>query len=335
MFRPSGGVSLTSPASARRALTSVPSLVKSTYDPRNRRKHGTAWRCRRSEERGAASTLGRGRPDDATRPSGRRNATTRRRERVRPARSARGPVAHGGRRAPARCDGRLPTVADAPATPMAASEIAFASRSRPSGKLWGIGLNYADHAADLNEDRPTEPASFMKPATAATGPSGPIRLPPRELTNRVTAEAELASLSVRRVPTFDRASCGRRHRRVRSRHRHDRRGHLERNPRFLTRSKSFDSFLVFGSMDRHDRQVDSLDELSVKTVVNENVAAENRIDNMMTPPRELVSFHSEVMTLEPGDIISTGTPGAKHHRAGRSRQSRGRDSRHVAPNVVG
>ncbi len=51
--------------------------------------------------------------------------------------------------------------------------------------------------------------------------------------------------------------------------------------------------------------------MSVKTVVNERVVAENRIENMLFPPRELVAFHSGVATLEPGDVFSTGTPGAE------------------------
>jgi 2-keto-4-pentenoate hydratase/2-oxohepta-3-ene-1,7-dioic acid hydratase in catechol pathway len=60
------------------------------------------------------------------------------------------------------------------------------------GKLWGIGLNYEAHAGDLGENRPDEPASFMKPKTAAVGPGGPIRLPPKSQTQHVTAEGEIA-----------------------------------------------------------------------------------------------------------------------------------------------
>ncbi|SEO20829.1 2-keto-4-pentenoate hydratase/2-oxohepta-3-ene-1,7-dioic acid hydratase (catechol pathway) [Halogranum amylolyticum] len=213
---------------------------------------------------------------------------------------------------PLAAAGELPTPALASSSPVSAAHLALAAPLERPGKLWGIGLNYADHASDLNEDSPTEPASFMKPATAATGPGGPIRLPSREISDRVTAEAELAVVIGRTcsdvaeadvddvvagyVPVIDMTA----------------EDILERNPRFLTRSKSFDSFLVFGSELVTTDEVGALDDLSVRTVVNEEVAAENRIRNMMTPPRELVSFHSEVMTLEPGDVISTGTPGAKH-----------------------
>lgn len=209
-------------------------------------------------------------------------------------------------------EGSLPTPDEASASRIPSEHLSFAAPLERPGKLWGIGLNYADHASDLNENRPTEPASFMKPATTATGPGGPIRLPPRDLTNRVTAEAELAVVIGRTcsdidvsdaesvvagfIPVIDMTA----------------EDILERNPRFLTRAKSFDSFFVFGPSLVTTDQVGPLDDLSVRTIVNGEVAAENQIRNMMTSPYELVAFHSKVMTLEPGDVIATGTPGAKH-----------------------
>ncbi|WP_231188012.1 fumarylacetoacetate hydrolase family protein [Haladaptatus sp. DYF46] len=219
---------------------------------------------------------------------------------------------------PLAASGALPSPDEAAASRVSAEGLAFAAPLERPGKLWGIGLNYADHASDLNEDSPTEPASFMKPSTTATGPGGPIRLPSRDITDRVTAEAELALVIGRTcsdvdegdvddviagyVPVIDMTA----------------EDILERNPRFLTRAKSFDSFLVFGPSLITPDEVGPLEGLSVRTVVNGAVAAENEIRNMMTSPRELVSFHSNVMTLEPGDVISTGTPGAKHIVSGDS-----------------
>jgi 2-keto-4-pentenoate hydratase/2-oxohepta-3-ene-1,7-dioic acid hydratase in catechol pathway len=178
------------------------------------------------------------------------------------------------------------------------------------GKLWGIGLNYAEHAADLDETRPDEPASFMKPTSAATGPGGPIRLPSRELTERVTAEGELAVVIGRTchgidvqdaeeviagyLPIIDMTA----------------EDVLERNPRFLTRAKSFDTFFVHGPWLETLDDSESLDDIEVRTVVNGEIEARNTVKNMLFDPMELVSFHSQGMTLEPGDIISTGTPGA-------------------------
>jgi 2-keto-4-pentenoate hydratase/2-oxohepta-3-ene-1,7-dioic acid hydratase in catechol pathway len=54
----------------------------------------------------------------------------------------------------------------------------------------------------------------------------------------------------------------------------------------------------------------ALDDLTVRTERNGTVEAENRVRNMLFPPREIVAFHSDVMTLRPGDLFSTGTPGA-------------------------
>lgn len=194
--------------------------------------------------------------------------------------------------------------------PIPDDHLRFARPLASPGKLWGIGLNYAEHATDLDEQRPDEPASFMKPATAATGPGGPIRLPPRERTERVTAEAELAVVIGRTCRDVDEADADE----VIA-------GYvpvidmtaediLQRNPRYLTRAKSFDTFLVFGPWIRTADAVGDLDDVEVRTVVNDSVEARNAVANMHFPPRELVAFHSSVMTLRPGDVICTGTPGA-------------------------
>ncbi|MFC6941722.1 fumarylacetoacetate hydrolase family protein [Salinirubellus sp. GCM10025818] len=215
----------------------------------------------------------------------------------------------------------LPDPDGATASRRLAEHLGFASPIERPGKLFGIGLNYADHATDLDEVRPDEPASFFKPATAATGPGGPIRLPPAEISDRVTAEAELAVVIGRTcrdvpeervdevvagyVPVIDMTA----------------EDILERNPRFLTRSKSFDTFLVFGPrivVPDDDLAIGNLDDVEVRTVVDDEVIAENTVSNMLFRPHELVSFHSSVMTLEPGDVISTGTPGAGVIRPGDS-----------------
>lgn len=207
-------------------------------------------------------------------------------------------------------DGSLPEIDDATATRVPASDLTFGMPLAEFGKLWGIGLNYEEHAGDLDEDRPEEPASFMKPGTAVTGPGGPIRLPPRSRSDRVTAEAELAVVIGRQcknvdadvddviagyLPVIDMTA----------------EDVLQRNPRFLTRAKSFDTFIVVGSAIAVPEGDLDLDDLTVRTVVDDEVAAENEIRNMLFPPHEIVSFHSDVATLEPGDVFSTGTPGAE------------------------
>lgn len=211
---------------------------------------------------------------------------------------------------PRAAAGTLGDPDEATADRIPAGDLTFGAPLERFGKLWGIGLNYEEHAGDLDEDRPQEPASFMKPNTVLRGPGGPIRLPPTEQSDRVTAEAELAVLVGREcrsveeesvddviagfLPVIDMTA----------------EDVLQRNPRFLTRAKSYDSFLVVGPTVAVPEEPIELSELSVRTVVNDAVEAENGIENMLFPPREIVSFHSDVMTLRPGDLFSTGTPGA-------------------------
>jgi 2-keto-4-pentenoate hydratase/2-oxohepta-3-ene-1,7-dioic acid hydratase in catechol pathway len=85
---------------------------------------------------------------------------------------------------------------------------------------------------------------------------------------------------------------------------------LRRNPRYLTLSKSFDTFFSFGPLLWTPDEVEDVMSLQVSTVINGQIHASNVVANMTFPPDFLVSFHSKVMTLLPGDIISTGTPGA-------------------------
>lgn len=204
----------------------------------------------------------------------------------------------------------IPSTAAATAEPVPRDSLSFEAFLEDPGKLFGIGLNYSDHATELSEDPPEEPASFFKPASAATGPGGPIRLPPEETSSRVTAEAELAVVIGRNcrnvsVEEADDVIAG--YAPVIDVTAED---ILQRNPRFLTRAKSFDSFLVLGPQLAVPGPGAELGDLEVRTVVNDEVVARNDVANMHFSPRELVAFHSDVMTLSPGDVISTGTPGA-------------------------
>ncbi|EMA66804.1 fumarylacetoacetate (FAA) hydrolase [Halorubrum aidingense JCM 13560] len=205
--------------------------------------------------------------------------------------------------------GGLPAVETLPAAPTPAEHLAFGTPFDP-GKLWGIGLNYADHADDLDAVRPAEPASFMQPATALTAPGGPIRLPPSDETSRVTAEAELGVVIGRTCKGVDRDAFGEVVAGVVAVIDVTAEDVLQRNPRFLTRAKSYDTFLVVGPWVSTPMPLDRLAGTTVRTVINGVTVAENTVDRMLFPPEELVSFHSRVMTLETGDLISTGTPGA-------------------------
>ena len=176
-------------------------------------------------------------------------------------------------------------------------------------KIWGIGLNYVGHAGDLDEVSPwDEPASFMRPDTTIIGPDDEIVLPAQS--DRVTAEGELALVigrEARDVPEEEAPSVVAGFTTVLDMTAED---ILRRNPRYLTRSKSFDTFFSFGPELVTPDEIADVDALEVATVLNGEVRRSNTVSNMTFSPWWLVSFHSRVMTLLPGDVISTGTPGA-------------------------
>jgi 2-keto-4-pentenoate hydratase/2-oxohepta-3-ene-1,7-dioic acid hydratase in catechol pathway len=175
-------------------------------------------------------------------------------------------------------------------------------------KLLGVGLNYAEHAGDLGERRPDEPATFMKPATTIVGPGDTVILPLQS--ERTTGEAELGVVIGRRARDLGEDEAWDAVAGVTTIIDMTAEDILQRNPRFLTRAKSFDTFLALGP------ELVTLDEvgdpaaLEVRTVLDGVVRRKNVVANMMFSPRRLVAFFSQVMTLEPGDVISTGTPGA-------------------------
>ena len=192
--------------------------------------------------------------------------------------------------------------------PLVAGTLAPGVLLEQPGKLLGVGLNYADHASDLGETRPDEPATFMKPATALLPAGGTVPIPPQSV--RTTGEAELGIVIGRRcknVALENAADVIAGFTTVIDMTAED---ILQRNPRFLTRAKSFDGFLVLGPDLVTIDELGPLDEVRVTTELNGEAQRSNVVANMMTQPLALVSFFSSVSTLEPGDVISTGTPGA-------------------------
>jgi 2-keto-4-pentenoate hydratase/2-oxohepta-3-ene-1,7-dioic acid hydratase in catechol pathway len=190
-----------------------------------------------------------------------------------------------------------------------ASQPSYAPLYRRPRKIWGIGLNYVEHAGDLQEVAPSEePASFMRPDTTIIGPGDEVVLPAQS--ERVTAEAELALIIGREAKDVleeDAPSVVAGFTTVLDMTAED---ILRRNPRYLTRAKSFDTFFSFGPELVTPDEIADLEALEVSTVLNGEVRRSNTVSNMTFPPWWLVSFHSRVMTLLPGDVISTGTPGA-------------------------
>ncbi len=187
-------------------------------------------------------------------------------------------------------------------------------------KIWCIGLNYKTHAEDINATQPEEPGSFMKPASCMFRPGGEIVLPPPHVSDDVDAEGELGVIigkKCRFVPagdvrevifgyttTMDLTALD----------------VLRKNPRYLTRAKSIDTFFSFGPVIVTADEIDDVSRLEVITEHNDGVCSRDFVSNMKHGPFELVRFHSDFMTLYPGDLISTGCPkGARIKRGDRVR----------------
>ena len=193
--------------------------------------------------------------------------------------------------------------------------IQFGPLYRHPKRIWGIGLNYVEHASDLSEKTPSSiPASFMKAETTIIGHNDEICIPKQS--NKTTGEAELGKKKKKRCKNVEIENwldvvAG--FTTIIDMTAED---ILRKNPRYLTLSKNFDTFFSFGPLLITPDEIQDILDLSVATVHNGKVHAKNYVSNMTFPPDFLVSFHSKAMTLLPGDIISTGTPRATHIQQG-------------------
>ena len=192
-------------------------------------------------------------------------------------------------------------------------------------KLWGIGLNYTEHAGDLGENAPTEPASFLKGAHTLIGPEDAIILPDGDV--GTTSEAELGLIIGKTAYNIDRSHWSQYVAGVCLILDQTAETILRRNPRYLTRAKNYPTFLSIGpELITLDEAVGPFDgdirNITVETRLNGELVRANQIANMMFPPDYLVAFHSQIMPLYPGDVISTGTPGAVAVRPGDTAECR-------------
>jgi len=170
------------------------------------------------------------------------------------------------------------------------------------GKIICVGRNYAEHAREQNVDVPEIPLLFMKPPSAIIGPGETIILPPQS--KQVEHEGELAVV-IGRAGRWIPAEVAQSHvlgytvaNDVTARD-------LQRRDGQWTRGKGFDTFLPLGPWIETD--LDPSDVL-VQTRVNGEMRQMASTREMMFPVDQLIAFISSVMTLEPGDIILTGTP---------------------------
>lgn len=193
--------------------------------------------------------------------------------------------------------------------------VQYAPLYRQPRKIWGIGLNYVDHAGDLAEKAPTVyPGTFPKYDTTIIGPNDTINIPVQS--HKTTAEGELGVIFGKKckdVEEKDWLSVVAGFTTIIDMTAED---ILRINPRYLTHAKNFDTFFSFGPELVTPDEVEDVMKLKVATVLNGEIYAENVVSNMTFTPPYLVSFQTKVATMLPGDVISTGTPRAVHIQHG-------------------
>lgn len=172
-------------------------------------------------------------------------------------------------------------------------------------KIVCIGLNYSDHAEEQGIDPPERPLLFAKWPNTLIGPGEPIRIPP--ITERVDYEAELG------VVIGSRAS------RVSVENALDAvAGYVcvndvsARDLQFAdgqwVRGKSLDTFCPVGPVLVPASEIADPQKLGIRAILNGEVMQDSTTQNMVFGVAEIVAFISQAITLEPGDLIATGTP---------------------------
>ncbi len=186
-------------------------------------------------------------------------------------------------------------------TRVSLDEVNLLSPVEPT-KVIAVGLNYIDHAKELNMSAPDEPILFIKPSSTVIGPEEPIVYP--STAKQVDYEAELAVVIKRKIKNvcWEEVpyhilgyTCSND---VTARD-------LQRKDGQWTRSKSFDTFAPIGPWIVTDINPNNL---HIELLLNSEIKQSSSTSNMIFDVFFIVSFVSEVMTLYPGDVIMTGTP---------------------------
>ncbi|HJH31987.1 MAG TPA: FAA hydrolase family protein [Methanosarcinaceae archaeon] len=183
------------------------------------------------------------------------------------------------------------------------SELKVLPPTDPS-KIVCVGLNYRDHAKELNMDIPHEPIIFIKPPSAVIGHGDKIIYP--EASKQVDYEAELAVV------------IGKRCRNIKAEHANDviagytcfndvTARDLQRQDGQWTRAKSFDTFAPVGPFIASPEDFNP-ENASIKSRINGELRQDSNTSNMIFGIPALIELISGIMTLEIGDIVTTGTP---------------------------
>ena len=172
-------------------------------------------------------------------------------------------------------------------------------------KIVCLGLNFRDHAAEQGAAIPDEPLIFMKPRTAIIGPNENIVKP--SFVDQLDYEAELAIVIGRKaknIPISNAKSYVFGYTILNDVSARD----IQFKDKQWTRGKSFDTFAPTGPCITTLEQLQDTSDLSIRTWVNKELRQNSTTKNMIFNVYEIIHHLSLVMTLEPCDIIATGTP---------------------------
>ena len=196
-------------------------------------------------------------------------------------------------------------------------KVVYAPLYRNPKRIFGIGLNYVDHAGDIGDTAPQGfPGSFFKMADTLIGPNDEIHLPTLKEAVKTTAEAELGVIlgkECRDVSEENWLDVVAGYTTILDMTEESiLKGNefLKGNPRYLTIVKNFPTFFSFGPQLVTPDEVPDVLKLEVQSVHNGEVYAKNVVANMTHRPARLVSLHSSIQGWYPGDVLSTGTPRA-------------------------
>jgi 2-keto-4-pentenoate hydratase/2-oxohepta-3-ene-1,7-dioic acid hydratase in catechol pathway len=161
--------------------------------------------------------------------------------------------------------------------------------------IFGIGLNYAAHVREGGRELPEAPVVFMKTPRSAADPGAPVKAP--EVVRRLDYEGELAIVmgaggQVAGYAVADDLSAR----------------DLQRREPQWTRAKGFDRSCPFGPWVTTADEVPDAGDLGLRTWVNGELRQDSRTSDLIFDVPSLVAFLLETCTLEPGDLILTGTP---------------------------
>ncbi|MGH2880811.1 MAG: fumarylacetoacetate hydrolase family protein [Solirubrobacteraceae bacterium] len=191
---------------------------------------------------------------------------------------------------------REPALARPGAESFVLAEVSLLAPIPEPRAIFGIGMNYADHIAEIGATAPEIPIVFMKLPSSAASPNAPVPCP--TAVKRLDYEGELAVVmgagnQIAGYAVADDLTAR----------------DLQKRELQWTRAKGADAFCPYGTWITTADEVPDPESLALRTWVNGELRQDSSTSNLIFKIGELIEFIAEICTLAPGDLILTGTPG--------------------------